>query len=65
MYQKGVPFYAQDCQDDPCFACTWPVVGRSESKFYSKELEIPFVTDARYDKRGIVRKIIDWLGEKW
>ncbi len=57
MYQKGVPFYRQNCDEDsgvkfkkmcnllPFF---W---GKSDSKVFSKPMEIQFETSKKYDGR--------------
>lgn len=51
MYQKGVPFYKQDCDNDPNapFYCNYPLVGRRESSYFSKPLEIRFETHKDWD----------------
>jgi hypothetical protein len=53
MYQRGVPFYKQDCETDPRFLCNWPwPIGRSEDSYFSKPMEIRFETNPNWDDRG-------------
>jgi hypothetical protein len=62
MYQKNVPFYAQDCETDPGWDCK--TIGRPESKYYSKELPIPFgeKTNEYVDERSFLQKLSDFQG---
>ncbi len=49
MYQRGVPFYQQDCQTSPRFACNWPwPIGRSENSYFSKPMEVRFETNKQW-----------------
>lgn len=66
MYQKGVPFYAQDCETRPGIDCYTPW-GRLESSYYSKALPIPFSqkTDRYIDDRGWLQWLSDWQGRKF
>jgi hypothetical protein len=58
MFQKGVPFYAQDC-DDPNYKSHWNCrLGlRGENAWYSKELPIKFTSDPYYDDRPALQKL--------
>lgn len=66
MYQKGVPFYLQSCEDDPhpdwhCNAVikhTW--LGRDEYDYFSKPILIPFSTRNDVDSRNLWQKF--WEG---
>ncbi len=55
MFQKGVPFYEQDCESSKKWFC-------GEGDFYSKELPIGFHTPDGQDERGFVEKVIDFIG---
>lgn len=61
MFQKGVPFYAQDC-DDPNYKNHWNCrLGlRGENSWYSKELPIRFKSDPYYDDRPALQKLSNW-----
>ena len=78
MYQSGVPFYRQSCADNPnAWYCQWYsrwIFGPRANWYYSKELEIPFKTNANYDPRSYSRymldysifgleSLLDWIGE--
>ncbi|MBY0370966.1 hypothetical protein K2X33_09785 [bacterium] len=65
MYQKGVPFYAQDC-DDPETSTWWNCrLGlRGENNWYSKELPLDFAIPASApDQRSPLQKLSDFQGK--
>ncbi len=64
MFNKGVPFYAQDCEDAK-YKTHWNCrLGlRGEDSWYSKELPIPFMTDRGYDARGWLETLNDFQGK--
>ncbi len=65
MYQKGVPFYYQLCNNKGQANCT-----TKESLVYSKPMDIPFWTHPQYDNRPFWQRLnefamVDWLHRKW
>jgi hypothetical protein len=53
MYQRGVPFYAQEGK--------W----KTEGSYFSKELPLPFSATKDYDERSFWQKFVNWQGEKF
>jgi len=64
MYQKGVPFYAQDC-DEPENRNHWNCrLGlRTENHWFSKELPVPFVTEPMIEQRPAWQRLADFQGK--
>ncbi|MCC6278881.1 MAG: hypothetical protein IT289_13290 [Oligoflexia bacterium] len=69
MYQKGVPFYSQTCEDRKGRFDRWGCKMQGEGAYFSKDLPIEFQTPANYDARSFLQKLFNWQGsplwEKW
>ena len=67
MYQKGVPYYKQACEDDPdAGAACWGAVraiglGRQDRHVFSKPLDIEFYTRDDFDERNTWQQVVDFL----
>ena len=63
IYQPGVRFYTQSCEDDPQqWRCRWWAIGplgRKESHYYSDEMAIDFHASRNYDMRSGWQKFKD------
>lgn len=64
MYQKNVPFYAQDCDSTPGRFYCWVPLVNEENHYYSKPLEVRFKTPSDVDNRGSMQKFIDMWSVK-
>lgn len=56
MYQRGVPFYLQDCNEPKA---NTRYCENNENKFYSKEMLIPFEFESEYDQATFKQKWLD------
>jgi hypothetical protein len=64
MYQKGVPFYAQDCEDPAhkkFISCRLGI--RSEDSYYSDPLPIAFRSGKGVDNRSSFQSFVDFQGK--
>lgn len=64
MYQKGVPFYAQDCEDPAhkkFISCRLGI--RSEDSYFSDPLPIAFRSGKGVDNRSSFQSFVDFQGK--